>query len=127
IVGLMIGLLSFIPYVGSITGFVVSMGLAFAQYQSWVPIGLVAGVFLIGQAIEGNYLTPKLVGERVGLHPVWVIFALFAFRALLGFLGILIAVPAAATVGVLGRFAIQRYLQSGYYRGANPPDATGPS
>lgn len=116
-VGMVAGLLSFIPYVGTIVGFVAGIGLAFAQFSDWTPIVLVAGVFILGQAIEGNFLTPRLVGTRVGLHPVMVIFALLAGGALFGFTGILLAVPVAAVVGVLTRFAVQQYVKSHYYLG----------
>ncbi|MCG8598432.1 MAG: AI-2E family transporter [Kiloniellales bacterium] len=117
IIGLIAGLLSFIPYVGSIVGLGLSVGLAFVQFDEWYMIGIVAAIFVIGQVVEGNFLTPKLVGERVGLHPVWVIFALLAGGALFGFLGILLAVPVAAVLGVLVRFFLRRYLDSGYYQG----------
>ena len=115
VVGLLAGLVSFIPYLGSIFGFVVSVGLALAQSPDWTLPGLVAGLFLVGQAIEGNFLTPKLVGERVGLHPVWVIFALLAGGSLFGFVGVLMAVPVAAVIGVLTRFGLRRYLSSPLY------------
>jgi predicted PurR-regulated permease PerM len=117
IVGVLAGLLSFVPYVGTITGFVTSMGLAFAQFPDWLSIGLVFGIFLIGQALEGYVLTPRLVGDRIGLHPVWVIFALLAGGALFGFVGVLLGLPAAAVVGVLTRFGLARYLESTYFRG----------
>ena len=117
IVGLLAGLLSFIPYVGTITGFVTSMGLAFAQFSDPLSIGLVFVIFLIGQVLEGYVLTPRLVGDRIGLHPVWVIFALLAGGALFGFVGVLLGLPAAAVVGVLIRFALGRYMESPYYRG----------
>jgi predicted PurR-regulated permease PerM len=118
-VGLLAGLISFIPYVGSITGFVASMGLATVQFgvTDYVMLGLTAGLFILGQAIEGNFLTPKLVGERVGLHPVWVIFALLAGGALFGFLGVMLAVPVAAAIGVLARFGMKQYLASPLYKG----------
>ncbi|ADJ28541.1 AI-2E family transporter [Nitrosococcus watsonii] len=119
-VGMLAGLLSFIPYVGTIVGFIVGLGLAFVQFSEWTPIFLVAGVFIIGQVIEGNVLTPRLVGTRVGLHPVMVIFALLAGGALFGFLGILLAVPVAAVVGVLTRFAIKQYVTSHYYLDLSP-------
>jgi predicted PurR-regulated permease PerM len=77
----------------------------------------VAGVFFVGQFIEGNILQPRLVGKSVGLHPVWLMFSLFAFGALFGFVGLLIAVPASAAVAVLVRFAIARYLESPLYKG----------
>lgn len=115
IIGLGTGIVSFVPFFGMLVGFVVGMGLALVQFDSWTSIGLVAGVFMIGQVIEGNFLTPKLVGGRVGLHAVWVIFALLAGGALFGFLGVLLAVPVAAVVGVLVRFGIDRYLQSSLY------------
>ena len=114
-VGLIAGLLSFIPYVGTISGFVTGLAIAFAQYSDWGPIAAVLAVFVVGQVIEGNFLTPKLVGDRVGLHPVWVMFALFAGGALFGFVGVLLALPVAAVIGVLVRFALSRYLDSAYY------------
>lgn len=117
LVGIGAGLISFIPYLGSITGFVVSIGLALAQFTEFTDIALVGAVFLVGQAIEGNYLTPKLVGERVKLHPVIVIFALLAGGALFGFVGVLLAVPVAAVIGVLARIALKRYLRSPMYTG----------
>ena len=112
IIGLFSGLISFVPFVGSIFGGVLSIGLAAMQFESLTPIAIVAAVFVAGQAIEGNFLTPNLVGDAVGLHPVWVIFALLAGGALFGFLGILIAVPVAAVIGVLIRFGLSRYLAS---------------
>ncbi|MGE3770729.1 MAG: AI-2E family transporter [Bdellovibrionales bacterium] len=115
-VGLLAGLLSFIPYVGSITGFIASMGLAFAQFDRPEPIVLVFAIYMIGQAVEGNVLAPKLVGDRVGLHPVWVIFALMAGGSLFGFVGVLVALPVAAVLGVLVRFMLNQYLHSKYYK-----------
>lgn len=118
VVGLLSGFLSFIPYVGSLFGFVSSTGLAFLQFDETWRVAVVAGIFLFGQAVEGNFLTPKLVGEKVGLHPVWVMFALLAGASLFGFLGVLLAVPVAAVIGVLTRFALRQYLDSPYYRGS---------
>lgn len=115
VVGFVAGIISFIPYVGSIFGFVVSIGIAFAQFDSMVPIMQVVAVFLTGQFIEGNFLTPKLVGDNIGLHPVWVMFALLAGGVLLGFLGLMIAVPVAAIIGVLIRHAIINYKHSSLY------------
>lgn len=115
VIGLIAGFLSFIPYVGSMVGLLLSVGLAIAQFDSWVSVAIVAAVFFVGQAIEGNFLTPKLVGDRVGLHPVWVMFALLAGGALFGFVGVMLAVPVAATVGVGVRFALSQYRLSGYY------------
>lgn len=115
LVGFIAGLISFIPYVGSIIGFVVSLGIAFAQFDSLMPIIQVVIVFITGQFLEGNFLTPKLVGENVGLHPVWVMFALLTGGVLLGFLGLMIAVPVAAIIGVLIRHAIENYKKSSLY------------
>ena len=118
LIGLFAGLISFIPYVGSMVGLVLSVGVAFVQFwPDWMMVVAVAGVFFIGQFIEGNILQPRLVGKSVGLHPVWLMFSLFAFGALFGFVGLLIAVPAAAAVAVLVRFAIARYMESPLYRG----------
>jgi len=123
LIGLFAGLISFIPYVGSLTGLVLAVGVAFVQFwPEWTMIVAVAVVFFIGQFIEGNILQPRLVGKSVGLHPVWLMFSLFAFGALFGFVGLLIAVPASAAVAVLVRFAIARYLESPLYKGR----ATGP-
>lgn len=119
-VGLMAGLLSFIPYVGTISGFVAGLAIAFSQYSDWGPIVAVLAVFVVGQLVEGNFLTPKLVGDRVGLHPVWVMFSLFAGGALFGFVGVLLALPVAAVIGVLVRFAVSRYLESRYYSRGEP-------
>jgi predicted PurR-regulated permease PerM len=115
IVGLTAGLLSFIPYVGTITGGVSALGLAAAQFQSWEGVLLVAGVFLLGQTLEGYVIYPRFLGDRVELHAVWVIFALFAGGAAFGFLGVLLAVPVTAAIGVLARFWLRRYLVSPLY------------
>lgn len=115
VVGMVAGMLSFIPYLGTFTGLVVGIGLALAQSQDWTLAGEVTGVFVVGHLIEGNILAPRLVGNRIGLHPVWVIFALLAGGALFGFLGILLALPVAAVIGVLIRFGTQQYLHSTLY------------
>lgn len=118
LIGLFAGLISFIPYVGSIVGLVLSIGVALVQFwPDYTMIAVIAAIFFAGQFLEGNILQPKLVGERIGLHPVWLMFALLAFAALFGFVGMLIAVPAAAAVGVLVRFALERYLASDLYKG----------
>jgi predicted PurR-regulated permease PerM len=118
IIGVLSGLLSFIPYVGSIFGLILSLGLAFIQFQSdWMSISIVAIVFFVGQLIEGNFLGPVLVGSRVGLHPVWVIFALLAATSLMGFVGALLAIPLAAVIGVLVRFVFDQYKQSMFFVG----------
>lgn len=115
VIGFLSGLISFIPYVGSITGFIVSIAMALAQFDNLMPVIQVVLVFAAGQFLEGNFLTPKLVGESVGLHPVWIMFALLAGGALLGFLGMLIAIPTAAIIGVLIRHAIENYKHSSLY------------
>ncbi len=116
VIGVFSGLISFIPYVGSFTGGVLSIGFALMQYDHWTGVIEVAAVFLVGQAIEGNVLQPLLVGDRIGLHPVWVIFALLAGGALFGFVGLLLAIPVASILGVLTRFALARYLASPLYQ-----------
>ncbi|MCE7029068.1 AI-2E family transporter [Jiella avicenniae] len=121
LIGLFAGLVSFIPYIGSISGLLLSVGVALVQFwPDWPWIVAVAAIFFIGQFIEGNILQPKLVGASVGLHPVWLMFALLAFGAMFGFVGLLIAVPSAAAVGVLVRFALTQYLQSAMYFGREP-------
>jgi len=118
LIGIISGFITFIPYVGSMTGLVLAVGVAVAQFwPQWSSILVVLGIFLIGQFLEGNVLSPKLVGGSVGLHPVWLIFALLAFGYLFGFVGLLVAVPMAATIGVLARFALNRYRQSVLYTG----------
>ncbi|MDI1346127.1 MAG: AI-2E family transporter [Pseudolabrys sp.] len=118
LIGLLSGVITFIPYVGSMTGLILALGVAVAQFwPDYTSIGVVLGIFLLGQFLEGNVLSPKLVGESVGLHPVWLIFALLAFGYLFGFVGLLVAVPLAATIGVLARFALRRYLESSLYTG----------
>jgi predicted PurR-regulated permease PerM len=119
VVGLSAGFLSFIPYVGSIAGGVVSIALAFAQFPTWEGVIRVAGVFLVGQILENYVIYPRFLGDRVELPAVWVIFALFAGGAAFGFLGVMLAVPVAATVGVLTRFWLRRYLRSPLY--LDPP------
>lgn len=122
LIGLGAGLLSFIPYIGSVTGFGVSVGVALVQFWStpwWIVV--VAGIFVFGQFAEGNFLQPKIVGDATGLHPVALFFALLAFGSLFGFVGLLIAVPLAASIGVLMRFGIERYRQSGVFSGKTTP------
>ena len=118
VVGAVAGIITFIPYVGALFGGALAIGLALFQFWGdWLSIALVAGIFVIGQVVEGNFLTPKLVGHSVGLHPVWLIFALSVFGALFGFVGMLVAVPLAAAFGVLARFATEQYRHSRLYRG----------
>lgn len=128
VVGLIAGLLTFIPYVGALVGGVLSVGLALFQFWGeWWSILAVVVIFQLGQMVEGNILTPKLVGSSVGLHPVWLIFALSAFGTVFGFVGLLVAVPIAAAIGVLVRFAINQYRAGLLYRGYSngPNDDTG--
>lgn len=118
VVGFIAGLISFIPYVGALVGGLLAIGLALFQFWGQpLFIGIVAGIFVTGQFLEGNILTPKLVGQSVGLHPVWLIFALSVFGSLFGFVGMLVAVPVAAVIGVLTRHAIEQYKESRLYRG----------
>ncbi|SFP17358.1 AI-2E family transporter [Tranquillimonas alkanivorans] len=118
VIGAIAGFLTFIPYVGALVGGVMSIGLALFQFWGdWLWIVAVWAIFQSGQFVEGNILTPKLVGGSVGLHPVWLLFALAAFGALFGFVGLLVAVPVAAALGVLARFAAERYRDSRLYRG----------
>lgn len=124
LVGAIIGLVAFIPYVGAFTGFVLSLGIAFAQFNDWYSIGLVGLVFLLGQTLEGYVLIPKFVGDRIGLHPVWVIFAILAGGVLFGFIGVLIALPVAAALGVVVRFLIVEYKASPLYKSKAPKKLT---
>ncbi|CAA2144724.1 MULTISPECIES: AI-2E family transporter [Methylobacterium] len=123
LIGMIAGFLTFIPYVGTLVGFLLSVGVALVQFwptSDWLHIGLTVAVFVVGQFFEGNVISPKLVGDSVGLHPVWLMFALLAFGSLFGFLGLLLAVPVAASIGVIVRFAISRYLQSPLYYAEEP-------
>ncbi|SMX33056.1 AI-2E family transporter [Octadecabacter ascidiaceicola] len=132
IVGFIAGLISFIPYIGALVGGVLAIGLALFQWWggteivdgetvqlgfNWLRIGIVAAIFGFGQFFEGNILTPKLVGSSVGLHPVWLILALSVFGSLFGFVGMLVAVPVAAVIGVLTRFLIGEYKAGQLYKG----------
>lgn len=118
VVGAIAGLLSFIPYVGAIVGGGLAIGLAFFQFWGdWLWIGLIVFIFFFGQFVEGNILTPKLVGSSVGLHPVWLLFALSVFGTLFGFVGLLVAVPVTAALGVVIRFAIGQYKSGPLYTG----------
>ncbi len=129
VVGVIAGALTFIPYVGALVGGGLALGLALFQFWGeWQMIGIVGAIFVSGQMLEGNFLTPKLVGSSVGLHPVWLIFALSAFGSVFGFVGMLVAVPVAAAIGVLVRFVVRLYINSPLYRGphgAAPPPQQG--
>ncbi|MFU8882405.1 MAG: AI-2E family transporter [Rhodobacterales bacterium] len=120
LVGAIAGLVTFIPYVGALVGGALAIGLALFQFWGdWLSVGLVAGVFVLGQVVESNYLTPKLVGGSVGLHPVWLIFAISVFGSLFGFVGMLVAVPVAASIGVIVRYGIGGYKRSLLYQGVD--------
>ena len=130
IIGLIAGMLTFIPYVGALIGGALSIGLALFQFYdvdqtvvdyAW-RVGPVAVIFFFGQFVEGNFLTPNLVGSSIGLHPVWLLFALSAFGSLFGFTGMLIAVPVAAVIGVFVRFGLERYRSSKLYQGMSFDD-----
>lgn len=126
VIGAVAGLLTFIPYIGALVGGVLAIGMALFQFWGdWLWVILVWAIFQSGQFVEGNILTPKLVGAAVRLHPVWLLFALAVFGALFGFVGLLVAVPVAAVIGVLARFFVHGYLESDLYRGT-PPDEPGP-
>jgi predicted PurR-regulated permease PerM len=123
LIGIMAGILSFIPYVGSLTALILASTVAIVQdWPRWHLLALSLTVVFVGQFLEGNILSPKLVGESVGLHPVWLIFALLAFGSLFGFTGLIAAVPLAAAAGVILRFAIARYRESELYTGNASPD-----
>jgi predicted PurR-regulated permease PerM len=123
LIGATAGLLSFVPLVGALTGFVLSGMVATVQFwPEWWMIALTIGVFVFGQFVEGYIIAPKIVGEATGVHPVWLMFALFAFGSLFGFLGLLLAVPLAAIIAVLCRFALERYLESSLYLEIEPSE-----
>jgi predicted PurR-regulated permease PerM len=107
VVGAVAGTITFIPYIGALFGGALAIGLALFQFWGdWVSIGAVALIFGFGQFLEGNVLTPRMVGKSVGLHPVWLMFALSVFGSIFGFVGMLVAVPVAASIGVLMRFGL---------------------
>jgi predicted PurR-regulated permease PerM len=122
LIGMVAGLLSFVPYLGFIIGFVAAIIAALVQYGDWMHVLLVCGVFVIGQLLEGYVLVPKLVGDKIGLHPVAVMFAVLAGGYLFGFLGVLLALPAASVIMVLLRYLIERYRMSELYNEAGPED-----
>ncbi|NOT71840.1 MAG: AI-2E family transporter [Hyphomicrobium sp.] len=118
LIGLLTGILSFIPFAGWALGLITATALAAVQYwPDMTSILLVPGVFLAGQALDAAVLSPQIVGQKIGLHPVWLIFALLTFSYLFGFLGLLVAVPVAAAIGVLVRFGLRTYLESSVYHG----------
>ena len=131
LIGLMAGFLSIIPLVGSTIGLIVSVVVAWFQSGELSYVGLIAAIFLVGQFLEGNVITPKIMGQSVGLHPLWILFALLAGGSLFGILGMFLAVPVAAIIGVLMAFAVTRYRKSRYYGqiiipAPLPPEAPAP-
>lgn len=117
-IGFAAGLLSFIPYVGALIGGLMAIGVGLVQFwPNESQVLLVVAVFLAGQFLEGNFLSPKLVGSSIGLHPVWMMFSLLAFSYVFGFMGLLLAVPMAAATGVFVRYGLRRYLHSKFYTG----------
>ena len=125
VIGLMTGLFSFIPFFGFLTGFALSMGIALVQFApNWWFVVIVFVVYMIGQFLEGNVLYPRLVGQSININPVWLMFALFAFGFLFGFLGLVLAVPLSAITATLTRYAIRRYKDSALYRGERPAKST---
>ena len=121
VIGLMTGLFSFIPFFGFLTGFVLSMGIAFVQFSpNWWFVAIVFLVYMIGQFLEGNVLYPRLVGQSININPVWMMFALLALGAIFGFVGLLLAVPMAAIGSVLVRYGVRKYKDSTLYRGQRP-------
>ncbi|MFW0777712.1 MAG: AI-2E family transporter [Rickettsiales bacterium] len=115
LIGLGTGLLIILPYVGFLVGFLVGMIVAIFQFDNNSAVLAVFGIFMAGQVLESYFLTPKLVGDKVGLHPVWIIFGMLAGAALFGFVGVLLAIPGTAVIGVLIRFALEQYRKSDYY------------
>lgn len=124
LIGLVAGLLSFVPYLGFMVGFGTAVIAVLVQYGNWPHLLMVGGVFLVGQLLEGYVLVPRLVGGKIGLHPVAVIFAVLAGGALFGFLGVLLALPAASVIMVLLRYLLQRYQQSELYTEQAPSEST---
>ena len=118
IIGLVAGLASVVPYLGFILGLALASLTAAYQFQDWLHPAYVLGIFLVGQILEGSVLTPWLVGDKIGLHPVAVIFAVLAGGQLFGFSGVLLALPVTAVLMVLVRFSLQQYLQSQWYQGS---------
>jgi predicted PurR-regulated permease PerM len=123
LLGIGAGLISFVPYFGAAAGMIVGVGIAIVQFPEWTTVAIVGSVFLFGQTLESYVLTPRLVGDRVGLHPIWIIFALLAGGAVMGITGVLIAVPVAAVIGVLMRFSLTRYMASDLYNGHKDKNA----
>ena len=123
LIGIAAGLISFVPYLGAATGFVVAVCVAVAQFlPNWVPVAVVGSIFVIGEMLADYVLSPRVIGRRVKLNPVWMMFALFAFGWLFGFIGVLLAIPIAASLGVILRFARRQSLATS---GHHAPDRPG--
>jgi predicted PurR-regulated permease PerM len=121
LIGIVAGALSFVPYLGALVGFGASVGMALVQFwPDWIRVAIVGGIFVFGNVVSDYVVTPRVVGDRIGLHPLWVLFGFFAGAALFGFVGMLVAVPACALIGVVARFAIRRYEASALYQGTPP-------
>jgi predicted PurR-regulated permease PerM len=114
-VGLLTGFLAFIPYLGALIGLLLALILGFLHFTGWLHIILILIIFAIINFVEGNFLTPKLIGKKVGLHPIWIIFSLLAFGTWFGFLGVIIALPFAASMSVVLRLLIERYKHTHFY------------
>jgi predicted PurR-regulated permease PerM len=121
LIALISGIMIIIPFLGTIISGSLAVGLAYLQFDDVNSVGIIAGIFIAGQMLEGYVLTPKLVGDSVGLNPVWIIFGMLAGGAIMGFVGILIAVPVTAVCGVLLRFALEKYRESDFYYGEGKP------
>lgn len=115
VLGLLAGMIVIIPYIGTFISVALGLMVAYSQYETGTLFWVIAAVFAAGQVLESQILTPKIIGDRVGLHPLWMLFGMLAGAVLLGFVGVLLAVPLTAVIGVLVKFAVQRYLQSGLY------------
>ena len=118
LIGFGAGVLSFVPFVGVLIGVIFGLVVAFFQFDGdIIRIGIVGAVFAVGQIAEGNFLTPKIVGDKIGVHPAWLIFGMLAGGSLLGLTGIILAVPLTAIINVLIQFAVEEYEKSDYYSG----------
>ncbi|MBM3468888.1 MAG: AI-2E family transporter [Alphaproteobacteria bacterium] len=112
VVGVLTGFMSFIPYIGMLIGYMTSLGISFTEFTGWSSIGLITLVFVIISLIEGNILIPRFIGQKIGLHPVWIIFSLLAAGTWFGFMGILFALPVIAALGVITRIVLDWYVKS---------------
>ena len=122
LIGITAGALSFVPYLGAFVGFGASVGMALIQFwPDWAHVAIVGGIFVFGNLVSDYVVTPRVVGDRIDVHPLWILFGFFAGAALFGFAGMLASVPACAVVGVVARFALQHYKRSAFYRGAGAP------